>query len=119
MRCALGQQWQSPDCVPLYDEFSWVEARMTVAQFNREGGAYSFSDWRLPTLDELLTIVEPRCDSPALDVRVFPRAPITGYWTATPDPDYADGAMLVHFYNGRGYMGNRSQDWAVRLVRAP
>jgi hypothetical protein len=50
---------------------------------------------------------------------VFPDAPITAYWTTTPDPVYPPGVMLVHFVNGRAYMGNRSVAWSMRLVRQP
>lgn len=119
MRCALGQTWQSQTCVPLYERLNWREAELTIDQLNRQGGIFEHNDWRLPTMAELLMIVDSRCDRPALDVRVFPRAPITAYWTSTPDPDYSSGAMLVHFVNGRAYMGNRSLAWAVRLVRDP
>ena len=119
MRCALGQQWQSETCVPLYDRLSWRESELMIDQLNHQGGAFGRQEWRLPTVAELLTIVDRFCEKPALDRRVFPRAPNTAYWASTPDPAYAAGAMLVHFINGHAYMGNRSLAWAVRLVHAP
>lgn len=117
MRCAFGQHWNAGRCEHNAETFTWKEAQMEIARFNDQGGAYGFSDWRLPTIEELQRIVVPGCEEPALDTRVFPDAPVTAYWTSTPDPVYAPGVMLVHFVNGRVYMGNRSVTWAMRLVR--
>ena len=117
MRCAYGQRWNAGRCEHNAETFTWKEAQMEIARFNDEGGAYGFIDWRLPTIEELQSLVVPGCEDPALDTRVFPDAPVTAYWTSTFDPVYEPGVMLVHFVNGRVYMGNRAVHWAMRLVR--
>jgi len=119
MRCAMGQRWQSETCTLSNERYNLSEAQLAIEQFNSEGGAFGFSDWRLPTVEELLTLVDSRCEEPALNMGIFPQAPITAFWSSTADADYPDGAMLVHFVNGHRYMGNRSVAWAVRLVRDP
>jgi len=117
MRCAYGQQWSAGRCKRHAETFTWREAQMEIAKFNENGGAFGFTDWRLPTLDEMLSITIPECEKPALDLGAFPDAPITAYWTSTPDPIYPPGVILVHFINGHVYMGNRSVAWVMRLVR--
>jgi len=117
MRCAVGQRWAEGRCTGQPVRYSWGEAFDAVTLFNRAGGFAGHADWRIPALPELASIVEHRCFDPAINLEVFQSFPITGYWTATPDPDYVSGAMLVHFKYGGEYMGNKSQDWAVLLVR--
>lgn len=117
MRCALGQQWATGRCVRSHESYTFREAQDYINEYNSRGGAFGFADWRLPTLAELLSIVEPACHAPAANRNVFPEAPVTAFWTSTLDPAYAQGVMLVHFVNGRVYMGNRSVAWSVRLVR--
>lgn len=116
MRCALGQQWNGTDCSGVPLKPSWAGAFDRATELNRRGGYGGHTDWRLPALDELASLVEPRCYDPALDLASFPSSPITGFWSATP---HASGnhAMLVHFKYGGSYMGNRDQTWALRLVR--
>jgi len=117
MRCAVDQQWAIDHCDRQGGSYTYREALDYISSLNRRGGAFGFTDWRLPTVTELLGTVVSGCWSPALDTMVFPQAPVTGYWTATSDPDYTQGAMLVHFVNGQDYMGNRSVAWSIRLVR--
>lgn len=53
--------------------------------------ASSFSDWRLPTLKELLTIVEDRALNPSTDIAAFPDTGAQWFWAGTPGlapPDY-------------------------------
>lgn len=116
MRCALGQQWNGTDCTGVPLKSSWAGGFDRASELNRGGGYGGHTDWRLPALDELAALVEPRCYDPALDLTSFPSGPITGFWSATP---HASGnhAMLVHFKYGGRYMGNRDQTWALRLVR--
>ena len=44
------------------------------------------SDWRVPNLKELESIVEPACSRPALDTALFPRSGASFLWSSTPDP---------------------------------
>jgi len=117
MRCALGQQWRDERCAFNHLGYTFAGAMEAVSEFNAAGGFAGYRDWRLPDLKELSTIVEQRCDDPAINSRAFPDSPVTGYWSSRRDPDYSDGAMLIHLLNGRHYMGNIGGVWAVRLVR--
>jgi len=117
MRCALGQQWRDQRCAFNHLGYSFADARDAVSEINDAGGFAGYRDWRLPDMKELMTIVEQRCEDPAINNNAFPDTPVTGYWTSQRDPDYSDGAMLIHFLNGRYYMAHIDGTWAVRLVR--
>ncbi|MCC6208511.1 MAG: DUF1566 domain-containing protein [Gammaproteobacteria bacterium] len=116
MRCALGQRWDGAACAGVPFTSTWAEGFDHATDLNRRGGHAGHADWRVPTLDELASLVEPHCYDPAIDLASFPSSPITGFWTVTPHVS-GNHAMLVHFKYGGIYMGNKNQVWALRLVR--
>ncbi len=74
--------------------------------------------WRLPTLPELLSIVDHDRSSPGIDVNYFPNTVNSYYWSATvyvPDPAYA---WYVYFYDGYTLAYDQSDSFHVRLVRS-
>ena len=79
------------------------------------------NDWRLPTSQELLSIVHNGVWNPSLDTAYFPDVNSTlGSWwwrtseTYAPDPAYA---WHVHF-NGSSNASNKADNGSVRLVRS-
>lgn len=86
-----------------------------VAAFNelRMCGA---TDWRLPTRQELSSIVHAGRSGPALDPAFFPLA--TGvYWTATPAAADPASAWVVDFNDGSIHTELKSTAGHIRLVR--
>jgi hypothetical protein len=116
MRCAVGQRWDGAGCTGVPLASSWSGAFDQALALNKGGGFGGHADWRVPALDELASLVEHRCYDPALNLELFPAAPITGFWSADPHPS-PDHAMMIHFKYGGQYMGNKDQAWALRLVR--
>ena len=77
-----------------------------------------YSNWRLPTADELQMLVSYGRWNPAVDTTWIASTASSWYWTATP---YAAGpsyAWYVYFGGGVVYVNYRSNYYAVRLVRA-
>ena len=77
-----------------------------------------FTDWRLPTKEELEGIVDKNQD-PTIDSVWFPNNQPWSYWTSSPVVGYSSFAWDVYFLNGSVGDGNlRDYGYAVRLVRA-
>jgi Protein of unknown function (DUF1566) len=94
---------------------TWDEAQAHCASLTLLG----VTDWRLPTCDELLTLVDRSRVSPAIDVAYFPGCKNSWYWSATP---YAsspgDSAWVVDFSGGGAGWGVQDDGYYVRAVRA-
>ncbi len=115
MRCSLGQTWDGSTCTGAASTFTWQNALGAAQSHNFAG----HSDWRLPNKNELASLVEQRCVSPAINSKIFPSTPTGGsFWSSSPNADYSYGAWSVLFYYGDVFNGNKSNYGRVRLVRA-
>lgn len=83
-----------------------------------DAGLCGHDDWRLPTSEELLSIVSKDRVSPALDRGYFPNTESTYYWTINSYSGDTANAWLVNFYLGYEYILGKSQSAHVRLVRS-
>lgn len=96
-----------------------------VAQINALG-LCGFTDWRLPTADELFSIVNfGKATGPLIDAVAFPNTPAGFYWTSTIYRNIAASKFFVLFENGYIAAGdgngaqnpNQNRRMLVRLVR--
>jgi len=76
------------------------------------------TDWRLPNVKELQSIVDYELVYPAINQTFFPNTQSNFYWSGTTYADYTDGAWFVSFYDGYVYLDNRVFDYYVRPVRS-
>lgn len=105
-RCAEGQTWNGATCTGTAGGYTWSAALQLIS-----------SDWRLPNLKELSSIVEQRNWSPAINTGVFPSAPLTYFWSASPYAAVSGFAWSVNFDLGNGSAYPKGGSAAVRLVR--
>ena len=76
-----------------------------------------YTDWRLPTKDELLGVVASG-GSTRIDTTWFPNTLAYYYWTSSPYVGYSSYAWNVYFSDGNVSSNYRGYGFAVRLVRA-
>ncbi|MEQ1837635.1 MAG: DUF1566 domain-containing protein, partial [Candidatus Nitrotoga sp.] len=86
-------------------------------------GLCGFSDWRLPTADELQSIVDygVAYPGPTIDASWFPNTQGNLYWSASPFVGVVgddDDAWDVYFFNGNVSVNSLNFSYPVRLVRA-
>ncbi|HGS4722859.1 TPA: DUF1566 domain-containing protein [Vibrio cholerae] len=82
-------------------------------------GLCGASDWRLPSVNELLSIVHNGRTSPAIEQSYFPYTPqYSLYWSSSPSAVGVNYASFVDFSSG--YVGDnyKNPSYHVRLVRA-
>lgn len=55
-RCSVGQTWDGETCQGEPLELNWYDAQDYVAKFTNEKTKGGFTDWRVPTIEELSSI---------------------------------------------------------------
>ena len=76
-----------------------------------------YSDWRLPTIDELAYIVNYGVYGPSIDTNYFPNTVSSDYWSSTTFAGNTGNAWNISFSNGYDYLYNKSGAYYVRAVR--
>jgi tetratricopeptide (TPR) repeat protein len=121
MRCSQGQTWSEGACKGAAKTMGWEAAKGERADFA------GHNDWRLPTIEELRTLVwcsngkpdyfsqgkhaasgdsgcqgEPGKDhqSPTIDLLAFPNTQPNWFWSSSAYANYSNSAWIVNFPNG-------------------
>ncbi|MCI5149237.1 MAG: DUF1566 domain-containing protein [Candidatus Electrothrix sp. MAN1_4] len=98
------------------DYFTWQEALQQPGVVNNAGGFAGYTDWRLPNIRELVSIVEEQCSGPAINLNRFPNTPTSGVWSGSPGAFNSGSAWYVGFFAGYSGVVFRNHYYAVRLV---
>ena len=95
-------------------QLTWQQATDTTKRTWSEAAAYCMqlqlagTGWRLPTLKELLTVVDPaRTTAPVIDSKVFPGTPADTFWSSNSFVVDANYAWTIDFR-----LGNSAKDHA-------
>jgi len=76
-----------------------------------------YSDWYLPSKEELAGIVKSTVNNPSIS-GVFQHTASNGYWSSTTNANYSFPAWIVYFDDGSQYSNSKSYNGYVRCVRA-
>ena len=106
----MWQQSGSSGCVEYDSAKKWIE------KFNREGCA-GYNDWRIPTLEEAMSLIEQEKKSNSLYINPIFDKKQDWIWTSDILTDKAQ-AWVVNFYLGGCYHIDFFENKYVRAVRS-
>ena len=121
-RCSEGQAWDAikEACVGVAASYTWQAALKRAQDVNLGiNGAENLnhSDWRLPNRNELASLLERQCSSPAINATLFPSTVAGPYWSSSPNAGDAQQAWSVNFTDGRVNGAAKTASAYVRMVR--
>jgi hypothetical protein len=109
----LGLIWTRKDAADRTMTFKDAETHCAKLELAAARG------WRLPTVRELLSLVNYERHNPSIDTSVFTDCKTGWYWTSTPWAESPSVyAWVVLFNNGNSYCLHRGSNGFVRAVRA-
>jgi len=94
-----------------------VTAGDTAASYCSNLVLGGFTDWRLPTRKELVSLSDYGQSSPAIDV-TFQNTASSNYWSSATYVGTVSRAWIVSFGNGLQGSRTKSDGYYVRCVRA-
>ncbi|WP_426417172.1 DUF1566 domain-containing protein [Aestuariirhabdus sp. LZHN29] len=119
-RCAVGQNWDGVTCIEAPRKqvkgwFSWHDANDMIARLE---DPTQEQQWRMPTIAELKTLIEARCQKPSINLELFPNAPAWTFWSASELSTNRDFVWRIDFNTGKlGTELKSNYTYYVRLVK--
>ena len=110
-KCSLGLS--DSDCLTGTElGYSW-QAAVAEASTNSDSG---YDDWRLPSRNELGSLLETACYQPSINHNLFPNTAYE-YWSSSLSNLRGDYVWFVDFFLAFDYTRPKSDERSVRLVR--
>jgi formylglycine-generating enzyme required for sulfatase activity len=94
--------------------YAWAAAKTYCAGV---GATLGGTGWRLPTRNELLTIVDYSRTNPSIDPTAFPPTLANQFWSSSPLAGSSSNAWFVGFSFGYSVYDGMSYPYNVRCVR--
>jgi len=104
-----GLMWQQTDAGPM----TWDNTLSYSENLSLAG----FTDWRLPTIEELRSIVDHSRYYPAVNSTFFPDTKLSAYWSSSSRAEAPNYAWPVGFSFGDGYNYVKIDTHYARSVR--
>lgn len=95
-RCAAGKTFSNYRCKGENLTLNWDDATDFAKEFSQKSGI----KWRLPTNDEMKSIIEESCIGPAINENVFPTTETNNHWTSSDSWHQKTFKCSVNTYNG-------------------
>ncbi len=111
--CSVGQQWKNGHCQGAAAVFSLAQARSYVERLPASAGG-----WRLPSIEQLQTLMETPCGGSAIDDHAFPDNAAAAYWSDTPLARDPRRQWVVNFIYGENDALPAADHARLRLLRA-
>lgn len=94
-------------------ERDWVQATSYCENLDLGG----HGGWRLPTTEQLKTIIDTTRENPSIDTTFFPNAKSAYYWSCATDGKVRSNAWVIGFHNGYMTSDFKTNKYYVRCVR--
>ena len=130
MQCSLGQTHSYSEndgnsCTGTALTYTWQTALESVNDYNQDDGFAGHTDWRLPNVKELVSLLAHNRYNPAINIVIFPNTPLATFWSSSPGVtpiSSAQKAWRLSFQNGTimitSSTSTRTYANYVRLVRS-
>lgn len=89
-----------------------------LVQESNDNSFCGFSNWRVPNIKELSSIINKNIINPAVDENYFPNTISDSYWSSEPFAGDELVAWFLYFDNGYESFNNRTVSARIRLVRS-
>lgn len=115
MRCPVGMEWDGDMC-------QGSASRYSLRKFEQLA-VLTGDDWRLPTIEELNSIVEKCRKKPAINLNIFPNTPEGFFWSSSQPASMFDDDLpskqqgVLFLYGSEGKKVVHEQHYA-RFVRS-
>jgi hypothetical protein len=92
--------------------YPWADAMHYCKKLDLDGNG-----WRLPSVNELQTLVDETRRSPAIDPAAFPSTPVDYFWTSSNVAGFSSFGWTIYFAYGSAHFFDVVQPHQVRCVR--
>ena len=109
-KCSFGQEYKNGKCIGEPIMLDWYELKKTL----------SHAKWRLPTIEELSSIISPNCVFPAINSEAFPNSMCNFYWSKTGRniDDKLDSIYGVLFLYGDVALSKPNLKRCIRFLKS-
>jgi hypothetical protein len=102
----------SPESGVPGDACTWEQAKAYCSGLGLASGG-----WRLPTREELLSIVDMTRADPSINLAAFPNTPSQGFWSDSTYAGSSEVVWRVYFGDGNSITVDADNTHRVRCVR--
>jgi hypothetical protein len=119
MACSEGMSTSVTPCdTGLPGAYTWQQALQRAAAVNAGSAPnYGYTDWRVPNIKELQSLIDIACYSPAINSSLFPGTLDQHYWSSTAYTTEPNKAWVVNFVHGELLRASKLNGYPLRLVR--